>query len=178
MEDGRVEEAEQHFREVVELYPAYVGPGNAWLALAGIYRDRADEAKIAEVLEKYLEYADHGAAEARELAALRAKSGRTADATALLDRSLEVDPYDREARSLLAQWYADQGRTEEVIREREAVLALEPVDRAEAYYQLANALFDGDDIRRAKRATLQALEIAPGHREAQKLLLACVEREP
>jgi Tfp pilus assembly protein PilF len=57
------------------------------------------------------------------------------------------------------------------IRERKAVLALDPVDRAEAEYQLALAYFEAGNLREARRAVLRALERAPNFEKALDLLL-------
>ena len=52
----------------------------------------------------------------------------------------------------------------------EALLALDSADSREAHYHLA-ALLKADDVPRAKRHLLQALEEAPRFRDAQRLLL-------
>jgi Tfp pilus assembly protein PilF len=57
------------------------------------------------------------------------------------------------------------------VRERQAVVALKPVDMAEALYQLALAHFSGGDRTSARREVLRALEAAPNFIEAQELLL-------
>lgn len=57
------------------------------------------------------------------------------------------------------------------VRERRAVLALDPVDRAEARYQLARAYFEAGDGASARREVLRALEEAPSFEQAQRLLL-------
>jgi Tfp pilus assembly protein PilF len=48
---------------------------------------------------------------------------------------------------------------------------LEPVDRAEALYQLSLAYFEAGDVANARRTVLQALEDAPSFEKAQDLLL-------
>jgi Tfp pilus assembly protein PilF len=50
-------------------------------------------------------------------------------------------------------------------------VALNPVDRAEALYQLAQAYYDAGDAQAAKREVLRALEDAPNFEKAQELLL-------
>ena len=52
-----------------------------------------------------------------------------------------------------------------------AVIALEPVDRAEALYQLAKTYFDSGDLENARRSVILALEGAPNYQRAQELLL-------
>ena len=50
-------------------------------------------------------------------------------------------------------------------------MALDPVDRAEAHYQLARAHARAGDRSSAREQILYALEIAPNYFEAQELLL-------
>jgi tetratricopeptide (TPR) repeat protein len=75
----------------------------------------------------------------------------------------------------LASLYADRQQFEEAVRARRAILGLNPVDRAQAYYLYAQSLKEDDRQDEAKRAVLQALELAPGFREAQQLLLQVIE---
>ena len=56
------------------------------------------------------------------------------------------------------------------------MVALGPVDRAEALYQLALAYFEGGDLQAARRTVLRALERAPSFDAAQELLLDIHER--
>jgi tetratricopeptide (TPR) repeat protein len=57
------------------------------------------------------------------------------------------------------------------IREYNAVLASNPVDKAGAEYNLAQAYFAAGQKDKAQDSVLAALEVAPGYRPAQKLLL-------
>ncbi len=57
------------------------------------------------------------------------------------------------------------------MRERQALLALNPVDKAEAHYQLAVAHHEAGDAANARREVLRALEEAPSFEKAQQLLL-------
>jgi Tfp pilus assembly protein PilF len=58
-----------------------------------------------------------------------------------------------------------------LVRARRALVALDPVDRPEALYQLALALAEAGDAAAARREVLHALEIAPRFQRAQELLL-------
>lgn len=174
LDDGR---AEQHFTRAIEIFPDYIYSGNAYLALADIYRRNGQSSRLIETLEAYLAISDYGAAEARELAGLYLEQGNVVAAVASLRRSLNVDPYDVSTRQQLADLYLGSGQTSNAVRERSAVLALNPVDRADAFYQLARAYHEDNNPTRAKRAVLQALEIAPGFRDAQRLLLTFVDSE-
>lgn len=175
LESGSDREAEAKFLEAIDLYPGYTLQGNAYEPLAAIYEKRGDTVKRIEILERFLSFSDYGAPQARELARLYHEAGDDEKAMRYLLRSIDVEPYDREARALLADLFETQGRYEEAVNERRALLALDPVDKAAAYYGLASSLYKNRQISEAKRAVLQALELAPGYREAQKLLLQCVE---
>ncbi|MEZ4699333.1 MAG: tetratricopeptide repeat protein [Rhodothermales bacterium] len=167
--------AERNFRQALSVYPAYVDPGNAYTGLAAVYRETGDTARRIEVLEAYLARAEHAAAEALELADLYEAAGRTAEAVALRERSLDVAPYDRDVQARLAEGYLEVGNTAGAVRARRAILGLNPVDRSEAYYLYALSLYADGQSAGARRAVLQSLELAPGYREAQKLLLKLVD---
>ena len=57
------------------------------------------------------------------------------------------------------------------VAERRAIVALDPVDRAAAHFQLARTLHLNGDPAAARSAVLAALEIAPNYEEALDLLL-------
>ena len=59
-------------------------------------------------------------------------------------------------------------------RERAALVALDPPDRAVALYELALAQRNAGLPERARRTVLRALEVAPGYDPAQELLLELV----
>jgi Tfp pilus assembly protein PilF len=65
-----------------------------------------------------------------------------------------------------------------VVRERRALVALDPVDRVEALYQLALAYADAGDNAAARREVLRALELAPNFEKAQELLLKLRDARP
>lgn len=82
-----------------------------------------------------------------------------------------IFPYEIELHLKLAEAHASQGNTAGVVRERRAVVALDPTDRAEALYLLAVAYRANDDRAAARRAVLEALDVAPNYEEALELLL-------
>ncbi len=170
--------AEARFEAALTLYPDYVEPGNAYEGLAAVYRARRQPDRLIDVLARFLDATPFGTEAARELATLYQDRGDRHAAAACLERSLHTDPYDLDTRRRLADLYEALGDTRRAVRERRAVLALDPVDRAAAYYDLARSLRLDRQPEAARRAVLQALEIAPGFREAQRLLLDLVEQRP
>jgi len=174
-EQERYDEAEQHFDRALELYPDYIGEGNPYLGLAAVYEATGDTFNRVSILRRFLQVSEYGAAEARVLGQYYGDAGEPEQAAYYYSRSLQVEPYDLEARLSLAELYEQQGLHQNAVQERLAVLDLNPVDRAGAYYRLALSLYNGRRLDEAKRAVLQSLELAPGFREAQKLLLQCVD---
>jgi len=87
-----------------------------------------------------------------------------------------ADPLDIRNHEFLGRLYLDHDQPEEAVREFEVVLALDPVDKASAHYQLALALSASGERERARRQVLYSLEIAPGFEEAQELLLELVRQ--
>ena len=170
--------AEGFFLDALEIYGDYTGPDNPYHGLATIYRRREDHDRLARVLERYLLVDEYGADESRELAALHAERGDKDLALRYLERSRMVEPYDVRALLRFAELSEEAGRFAQAVEARRALLALGPVDKAEAYYTLAMSLYNNKQVAAAKRAVLQSLEIAPGFRDAQRLLLACVDQAP
>ena len=169
--------AEERFKAALDLYPRYVASGNPYEGLAAVYRKRNDQAQLMSILERYLQFSDYGAEEARTLGALHRQVGNPARAVIYLERSLEVAPHHRGTHRRLAELHDELGQYPRAVQARRAVLALEPVDEAQSYYELARSLYKNGQFQEAKHTVLQSLERAPGYRAAQKLLLRCIARQ-
>ena len=174
--EGDYKEAEAHFEKTLSIYDRYTDPGNAYQGLAAAYRAQGESRKLAALLERYLSISEHGSNEAVELAKILDSEGEQSKAIYYFERSLDVAPYNRDVQTRLAELYAEEGQHDNAVMARRAVLGLNPVDRADAYYQYALSLYKSNRSMEAKRAVLQSLELAPGFRDAQKLLLTVVEQ--
>lgn len=163
--------AESAFEAALSMYPEYVGPGNAYAGLAAVYRHEGREDELVDVLERYLDLAEDEVDSTLELAEIFQERGDSERAAEMLERSLHVAPYDAEVRGRLADLYDETQRFDAAVIHHRAVVALEPSDRAGAYYRLARSMHQNGEVEPARRAVLQALEVAPDFREAQQLLL-------
>ena len=171
---GNDVEAETHFREALAVYPRFTGEGNAYQSLMTIFRERGDNAALQSILEEFLAVTPYGAEEARELAQIYEQEGNLSAARNTLVRSRRTQPYHEETLKKLGTIAAEQGDYAGEVEMRKAVLALNPVDQADAYFLLARSLYNNAQVPEAKRAVLQSLEIAPGFQDAQRLLLEVV----
>ena len=178
MREGiRLAEADRHeqaiaaFERAKALFPQYAGEDSPYGFLARIYKERGDDRRAAAELSALTAIDGANYTALLELATLLEKLGDTAGATSALDRALYVNPFERSVHERLATLYAQTGDRAKVVRERRAILALDPVDRSAALYQLALAYWEAGDRDAARREVLRALEIAPNFDEAQRLLL-------
>lgn len=169
--EERWDQAAATFREAVALWPDYAGAGNPHAYLARIHHRQG---RIADALRE-LRIVTRGNEVAWEENLLEADllvaRGDTAAAAGALDRLLSIRPGEIAVHERLAEYAGRSGDHGRAIRERMAVLASRPTDRAGAEYRLALAYERAGDRANARRAVLRALEIAPAYEAAQSLLL-------
>jgi tetratricopeptide (TPR) repeat protein len=153
------------------LFPDYAGAQSPYWFLAQIHKAKGDtRAAAAELTAMTLRNEDHYAANV-ELAGMLEQLGDSVGAAGALERAMYISPYDAPQHVRLASLYGRLGDRRGAIRERSAVVALNPVDRAEALYQLALAYYQAGEAQAARREVLRALEDAPNFEKAQELLL-------
>jgi tetratricopeptide (TPR) repeat protein len=112
------------------------------------------------------------AADANDVeATLRLQVTDSVGARDALERQQWIGPYDGGLHVRLANLSEQMRDFGRAVRERRAVLALDPPDRIEARYQLARTLLLAGDRAGARGEILQVLEQAPAFEKAQALLL-------
>jgi tetratricopeptide (TPR) repeat protein len=171
LESGNTEEALRNFRRAVTLFPQYAQENSPYVLIARILAERNDLKGAADQLALHNAINENSydtyVAEAR----FREQLGDFAGAARALDRSMYIYPYNIASHEKLAELAAKANDKKMVVRERRAVVALKPVDLAEAYYQLAFALHENGENAAARREVLRSLEEAPNFGKAQDLLL-------
>ena len=171
IEAGDVAAARKQLEEARDAVPDVAVPGSPYHLLADLYEQAGDRAAAAGQLEQAFLRSDADYEAMMRAAHLRLALGDTVRAAAALDRTLYVQPYDVAVHQQLAQLYGALRRWPEAVRERRAVVALKPVDMADARYQLARALAAAGQPGEARTEVLRALELAPNFAAAQELLL-------
>jgi tetratricopeptide (TPR) repeat protein len=169
--EQKFDEALPVLQRAKALFPEYAGGDSPYALLARIYREKGDLQKAAAELDAMTRLNETDYEANLALADILESTGNAAGAAAALDRAIYIYPMQPALHSRLAELYKKSGDLRKVVRERQALLALNPVDRAEAYYQLALAHFEAGDAAAARREVLQALEEAPSFEKAQELLL-------
>ena len=157
--------------EVLRLYPMYVGDANAYEFMAEAQLAKGDKQSAATTLTAYEKMGGQDPDTLTKLASLKEELGHPNEAAATLDRINYIYPESEPLHRHLGQLWLAQKNYAGAIREYTAVLALNPLDKASAQYNLAQAYFAAGQINKAEESVLLALETAPGFRPAQKLLL-------
>ncbi len=159
------------FERADTMFPEMAdGESPAWF-LAELYRERGEVTKAIEYLARVTRLNDSHYRANRLEAELRAKQGDDRGALAALDRAIWISPYDVAMNEEAAGLATKLGANADAIRLRRAVVALQPSDRAGAWYELARAYRTAGDRAAARREVLRALEEAPSFEKAQTLLL-------
>jgi cellulose synthase operon protein C len=165
-------------RRAVALFPEFGGLGGPYPLLASAQLAAGDTAGARSTLRTIVA-TDESDLETHVLFAdLSERAGDLASAADALERSMYLQPYDVQRHERLASIYEKLGNRSGAVRERRAVVALDPVDRAGAHYRLALALRDAGQRAEARRAVLSALAEAPDYQLAQELLLNLQEARP
>ena len=157
--------------EVIKLYPEYVGDADAYEFLADAQLAKNNKQAAKDALTAYETMGGESPAALRKLATLEEESGHVKEAAATLARINYIYPEDEGLHRKLGELWLAQGNNAGAVREFTAVLALKPLDKAGAEYELAQAYFAQGDKAKAEESVLAALEVAPGFRPAQKLLV-------
>jgi len=167
----KLTEAMPLFERARAALPEYGGAGNPYRFLVHIYKEQGAAEKVEDALARLTAINESDYQAHVELAAMREERGDVAGAAAALDRALYIWPFEPGLHQRLAGLHARLGGRAQVVRARRSLVALDPVDRPEALYQLAVALLEAGDTTNARREVLRALELAPRFQRAQELLL-------
>ena len=154
-----------------DLYPDYVEAGSIYESLAAAYEAKGDKPAAVAQLDRYVHVGGRNPDTIMRLAKMLEDAGNKKEAAAVLDRLNYIYPMDPELHKQLGELWLDQGNTAGAIREFKVLLARNPQDPAQAHYDLARAFNENRQPDAAKDESVAALEIAPGFRPAQKLLL-------
>jgi tetratricopeptide (TPR) repeat protein len=169
--DRRPDDAVAHLERARTLFPEYAEDDSPYRLLARIAQDRGDLRRAERELTAMTAINERAYDALADLAGLRVALGDSAGAANALDAAAFVDPTQIALHQRLADLAERQGRRDLAVRERRAIVALDPPDPADAYYRLARAELTAGDRDAARRSVLRALELAPAYDAALELLL-------
>jgi len=160
-----------------DVYSDYVEAGSVYEFLSDAYLAKNDKPHAIAQLERYAEVGGRDPALLKQLSALQEGAGDKRAAARTLERLDLIYLKDEDAHRHLGELDMELNNYNGAIREWGAVLAGGTVDPAGAHYELARALNAVHRSAEAKDEVLSALEVAPGYRPAQKLLLELTDKE-
>ena len=157
---------------LIEEYPEYVEEANVYELMAAADKAMGDAKAEAAVLTEYEHAGGESPAVLKRLATLEQAEGQLAEAAQTLARLNYIYPVkDEELHRKLGELLLAGKQYDGAIREYSAVVALHPLDKADAEFHLAQAYMATGQKDKAEESVLEALEAAPNYRPAQKLLL-------
>jgi tetratricopeptide (TPR) repeat protein len=132
---------------------------------------KGDKPAAVAILTAYEKIGGHNPPALKQLASLEEELGKPDEAAETLDRLNYVYPTDEELHHHLGDLWFAQKNYPGAIREYNAVIAMQPLDKASAQFNVARAYFAAGQKDLAEEHLLASLEVAPDYRPAQKLLL-------
>ena len=157
--------------ELIELMPHYTEPDSPYLAIARAHDELDQRDAALGALETFWRTGGYDPTALKRLADWLVEDGQPDMAIEVLQSVNLVDPLDADLHGRLGDLLLDDGRAEAALQEYEIALALEPHDMATTWYRLASAEHALGNKQQAEDYLLQALDVAPNFRPAQRLLL-------
>jgi tetratricopeptide (TPR) repeat protein len=158
-------------QQLLALVPQYVEPDSPYLALARANDELGKAGEAMAALEKFWRHGGYHPGSLKRLGDLFHASGRTDDAIEVLKSVNLVDPLDQDLHGVLGDLLLDRDRAVEALQEFTVAIALDPHDKATAYYRMARAYHKLGAEKQSQGHLLLALDVAPNFRPAQRLLL-------
>jgi tetratricopeptide (TPR) repeat protein len=156
---------------LIDLLPQYTEPDSPYIALSRASEALGRQDDAVRALEQFWRYGGYEPRALKKLAEWFDDAGRQDEAIEVLQSVNFVVPLDQEIHGTLGDLLIDADRPDEALREYAAALALDPHDKATAYYRMARAHNALGDRAASQGQLLQALDVAPNFRPAQRLLL-------
>lgn len=154
-----------------DLFPDYVEAGSIYEFLANAYFAKDNKPAAIAELERYTKIGGRNPTTLKKLADELVAAGNKKEAAAVLDRVNFIYPMDGAQHEELGELWLDQGNLAGAVREFQAVLARDPIDPAQAHYNLARVYVQEHQTDKAKDELFSSLEAAPGFKPALKLYL-------
>jgi len=168
---GDADSAAAPLQRARALFPENTSPDGPYGALLKWVLQRRDTARMIPLLTDMIKYGETSYDPHIALANLLEARGDVAAAGDMFERAMFINPFDIATHEHMAELFKRAGDKARVVRERRAIVGLNPVDRGGAYYRLAVAHEEAGNQKAARDAVVRALEDAPNFQLAQELLL-------
>lgn len=178
LESENWEEAIAAAKRANFIYPDYVEVDSPYIAMARAMSKLDDKENEFLTLETFWK---KGGWEPRALMALAddyLERERNDEALKVLGDVIWADPFMEQVHVELGDLLLQQGNAKQALQEYLVLLALNPVDKAEANLKVATAYKALNNTDKSMEYLMTALDIAPQYRPAQMLLLELSRAQP
>lgn len=156
---------------MIAMHPGYVETDSPYLMLAEAREALGSRTAAIDALETFWRRGGYDPGALKQFATWLEEAGRAEDAMRVLETVLFVQPLDNALHERLGRMLLEHGNADAALREYQVVLAQDPHDKASAFYRVAEAHKAIGNFDESRDNLLQALDVAPGFRPAQRLLL-------
>ncbi len=153
------------------IYPDYVEADSAYIAMARAYARLDDHDNEFRTLETYWQKGGYAPRPLMALAERYLERDMKAEALDVLTDVAWADPFMEELHVELGDLQLALGQPQLALDEYQILLALDPVDKADANLKIATAYKALNNAEMTLQYLMTALDIAPQYRPAQALLL-------
>jgi tetratricopeptide (TPR) repeat protein len=171
-------EAKSVLLDLKALYPEYVGPENAYVLLASVFKQTNDSAAEHAVLEELAARDGDAAPAFLRLMEMDEAALNWEGVAKNAYRLLAVNPLIPAPHRHLAHAAEHLDWRDEAIAAYRALSLLDDTDPAEVHFRLAKLLAKAGKNGEARREVLKSLEAAPRFLESHRLLLDLIGPEP
>ena len=158
-------------KQLLDLLPQYVEPDSPYLALARAQEELGQRRQAIAALKKFWRNAGSDPAALKRLIGWLYAETRSRAASDALTSVKAVDPPAQDLTGTAGPAVLEAEREQEALTEYSIALELNPHDKAAANYRMASAHHRLGNDEQSQDHLLQALDIAPNFRPAQRLLL-------
>jgi tetratricopeptide (TPR) repeat protein len=169
-------DAESTLRQLIKIYPTYIGGDNAYERLASVYQKLDRPLDERNILEQFAAISDDAVPANLRLVELQTEASDWTALEQTAARLFAIDPLLEQPHSTRAVVAEERKQPAIAARALGRLLLLEPDDPADIHYRFAKSLSAQEKYAEAKRQTLMALEEAPRFRDAHRLLLDLVQK--
>lgn len=156
--------------EAIKMRPEYIEADSPYLTKASAQKSLEQHAEAMQTLLTYWQRGGYQPEPLLELARYTLEQKDPDTAVKILYAYNLVDPFNIQVHQLLGDTLLEKDQAEDALREYQVAMALNPLDQAAAWFQLASANHKLGNHETAREQVLESLDKAPHYRPAQKLL--------
>ncbi len=176
LEEKRWEEAEHELKKAHELFPEYTAENAPLKQLIRLYELWGKQDKLKTTLRQEINWDPTDFSSYNKMISILEKEKAWDELIEVAQRALGIDPFDLDVRKILYHSLKKLNKKQEALDMAQQLSQLDSAHRLHYRQERITLLMQCERWDQAKKETIELLEEIPHYWEAQKLLLAIVER--